>query len=282
MHRARFIGAIILMFLFSSCGGGGGDTFQGNGGPPIATVSAASSITQDGATLNGSVTPNGLATTVWFEWGTDAALATYSVTPAPSAGSGTTSVPVNVALQGLSTGTTYYYRVAANNATGTSRGTIVSFTVLPPQGGNDPDPGVADIRDEFLATVNQARSVNQICGNTSFGPAPPVSWSDNLAMAAYLHSVDMATHPFFSHTGSDGSSPGDRITREGYRWTAYGENIAVNYLTVEAVMQGWLGSEDHCRNIMNPAFTEIGAGYAIGQYSGNPAARYWTFDLADR
>jgi uncharacterized protein YkwD len=230
------------------------------------------------ATLNGNVTPNGLATTAWFEWGTNPTLASYASTPAQSLGSGTTSQVVSAALPGLSTGTTYYYRVAANNATGTSRGTIASFTPISSQ----PDPGVVDIRDEFLAAVNQARSVNQICGSTPFGPAPPVSWSDDLAMAAYLHSVDMATHPFFSHTGSDGSSPGDRITREGYRWTAYGENIAVNYPTVEAVMQGWLGSEDHCRNIMNPAFTEIGAGYAIGQYSGNPAARYWTFDLADR
>jgi hypothetical protein len=33
---------------------------------------------------------------------------------------------------------------------------------------------------------------------------------------------------------------------------------------------------------MNPAFTEVGAGYAIGPFGGNPAARFWTFDLADR
>ncbi|MBF8259640.1 MAG: hypothetical protein HW377_2014 [Actinobacteria bacterium] len=38
----------------------------------------------------------------------------------------------------------------------------------------------------------------------------------------------------------------------------------------------------HCRNLMDPDFTEIGAGYAIGPFGGNPAARYWTFDLADR
>ncbi len=34
--------------------------------------------------------------------------------------------------------------------------------------------------------------------------------------------------------------------------------------------------------LMNPAFTEIGAGYAVGPFGGNPAARFWTFDLADR
>ena len=155
-------------------------------------------------------------------------------------------------------------------------------SVIPPQGGNDPDPGVADIRDEFLAAVNQARSASRICGNTPYGPAPPVSWSDSLAMAAYLHSEDMVLNNFFSHTGADGSSPGQRISRQGYPWRTYGENIAVGYPTVSSVIQGWLGSEGHCMNLMNPAFTEIGAGYAIGPFGGNPDALYWTVDLADR
>jgi uncharacterized protein YkwD len=155
-------------------------------------------------------------------------------------------------------------------------------SVIPPQGGNDPDPGVADIRDAFLAAVNQARSVSQTCGATPYSPAAPVSWSENLAMAAYLHSEDMALNNFFSHTGSDGRSAGQRISRQGYPWRTYGENIAVGYRTVSSVIQGWLGSEGHCRNLMDPDFTEIGAGYAIGPFGGNPAARYWTFDLADR
>jgi uncharacterized protein YkwD len=160
--------------------------------------------------------------------------------------------------------------------------TDTADSVTPSQGGNDPDPGVADIRDAFLAAVNQARSVTRICGTTPYGPAPPVSWSDDLAMAAYLHSGDMALNGFFSHTGSDGSSPGQRISRQGYPWWTYGENIAVGYPTVSSVIQGWLESEGHCQNMMNPAFTEIGAGYAIGPFGGDPAARYWTFDLADR
>ena len=163
---------------------------------------------------------------------------------------------------------------------------LLSLLLLPTyvdgRGGNDPTPGVADIRGNFLAAVNQARSVNRKCGNTRFGPAPPVSWSGNLAMAAYLHSKDMVRKDFFSHTGSDGSSAGQRISRQGYSWRAYGENIAVGNQTVSSVIRGWLGSERHCRNLMNPAFTEIGAGYAIGPFGGNPAARYWTFDLADR
>jgi uncharacterized protein YkwD len=164
--------------------------------------------------------------------------------------------------------------------------TIFSLLLLPAyadgRGGNNPDPGVADIRDPFLAAVNQARSVARKCGNTRYDPAPPVSWSGSLAMAAYLHSKDMVRKNFLDHTGSDGSSAGQRISRQGYPWKTYGENIAVGNPTVPTVIRGWLGSEGHCRNLMNPAFTEIGAGYAIGPFGGNPAARYWTFDLADR
>lgn len=164
--------------------------------------------------------------------------------------------------------------------------TVLFLLILPAyvdgRGGNDPVPGVADIRDEFLGAVNQARSVNRKCGNTRHGPAPPVSWSGNLAMAAYLHSEDMAWKNFLSHTGSDSSSAGQRISRQGYPWRTYGENVAAGNPTVSSVIQGWLTSKQHCLNLMNPAFTEIGAGYVIGQFGGNPAARYWTFDLADR
>jgi uncharacterized protein YkwD len=164
--------------------------------------------------------------------------------------------------------------------------TLFSLLILPAyvDGGsrNDPAPGVADIRGSFLAAVNQARSINQKCGNTRIGPAPPVSWSGSLAMAAYLHSKDMVLKNNLSHTGSDGSSAGQRISRQGYPWRTYGENIAAGNQTVSSVIREWLASERHCRNLMNPAFTEIGAGYAIGPFGGNPAARYWTFDLADR
>jgi uncharacterized protein YkwD len=155
-------------------------------------------------------------------------------------------------------------------------------SVTPARGGEDPAPGDADIRGEFLAAVNQARSVRQVCGNTPYGPAPPVSWSGALATAAYLHSRDMVRKNFLSHSGSNGSSAGERISLQGYPWRAYGENIAAGNPTVSSVIRSWLVSTAHCRNLMNPDFAEIGAGYAIGPFGGNPVARLWTFDLADR
>ena len=156
----------------------------------------------------------------------------------------------------------------------------VSSTPPPPGGTGTGIPGIDSIRQEFLDAVNQARYVGRNCGSTSYPAAPSVAWNNALATAAYLHSEDMATNQFFAHTGADGSSPETRITRRGYDWRTYGENIAVGYPTVSAVVQGWLGSDGHCRNIMNPSFTEIGAAYSDGFYQGIPSVPYWTFDLA--
>jgi hypothetical protein len=89
---------------------------------------AATSVGATTATLNGNVTANGLATNAWFEWATNSGLSGFSSTPTQSVGSGTTSQPVNAALTGLATGTTYFYRVAASNSSGTTKGSIASFS----------------------------------------------------------------------------------------------------------------------------------------------------------
>lgn len=93
-----------------------------------------------------------------------------------------------------------------------------------------------------------------------------------LAKAAQAHSADMAAHQNMSHTGSDGSSPGDRITRAGYSWSAYGENVAYGYSTPEQVMAGWMSSPGHRANILNCSYKEIGVGLA------QPNS-YWTQDF---
>ncbi|MER7489805.1 CAP domain-containing protein [Streptomyces sp. NPDC126497] len=100
----------------------------------------------------------------------------------------------------------------------------------------------------------------------------PVRANATLAAAAQKHSEDMAASGTMSHTGSDGSSPGDRITRAGYGWSTYGENVAYGYSTPGQVMNGWMTSPGHKANILNCAFEEIGVGLA------QPGS-YWTQDF---
>ncbi|MCC5473608.1 CAP domain-containing protein [Streptomyces barringtoniae] len=100
----------------------------------------------------------------------------------------------------------------------------------------------------------------------------PLTVNAKLAKAAQAHSADMAAHQNMSHTGSDGSSPGDRITRAGYSWSSYGENVAYGYATPDQVMTGWMNSPGHRANILDCSFKEIGVGLA------QPGS-YWTQDF---
>lgn len=120
------------------------------------------------------------------------------------------------------------------------------------------------------ATTRVVRLVNSERGKNG---CAPLTVNAKLTQAAQAHSEDMATHRTMSHTGSDGSSPGERITAAGYSWSAYGENVAYGYNTPESVMTGWMNSPGHRANILNCAFKEIGVGYA---QPGN----YWTQDFA--
>lgn len=126
----------------------------------------------------------------------------------------------------------------------------------------------------LLNLVNQARVQGRTCGDTAFPPAPPLTWEDDLEDAAQRHSNDMAFNNFFSHTGSDGSDVGQRVTAAGYDWRMVGENIAAGQRSIAEVVQAWLDSPGHCANIMNAGFKEIGAAVAV-----NPSADfqvYWT------
>jgi hypothetical protein len=97
-----------------------------SGPKPSVTTQAASSIVATTATLNGTVNPNGLSTTYHFDYGTTTAYG--SQTTATSAGSGTTASPVSAALSGLSSSTTYHFRLVATSSAGTSNGTDQTFT----------------------------------------------------------------------------------------------------------------------------------------------------------
>ena len=71
----------------------------------------------------------------------------------------------------------------------------------------------------------------------------------------------MSQHSFFSHTGSDGSDVAIRVGKLGYIWLRVAENLAYGSVGVygdAAIVEGWLNSPGHCKNIMNSAFREIG------------------------
>lgn len=104
----------------------------------------------------------------------------------------------------------------------------------------------------------------------------PLTISFKLMAAARDHTTDMAEHDNMSHTGSDGSTIVVRYERVGYKWSAAAENVAAGYMTPQDVVNGWMSSTGHRKNILNCSITEIGVGYAFSESSHST---YWTQDF---
>ncbi len=90
---------------------------------PTAITGSVASVTGSSAKLNGTVNPNGLATTWQFEYGLTTGYGSKAPSTAQNAGSGTANVAVTTTLTGLEPGSTYHYRLTAKNADGTTVGT---------------------------------------------------------------------------------------------------------------------------------------------------------------
>ena len=101
--------------------------FTTTAAPPTATTNSASNVTLTGATLNGSVNANNAGTAVTFEYGLTTDYGS-TVTAGQSPVTGSSATSVSKAITGLSSSTTYHYRVVGVNAGGTTNGSDLSFT----------------------------------------------------------------------------------------------------------------------------------------------------------
>ncbi len=123
----------------------------------------------------------------------------------------------------------------------------------------------------FLTLINNYRAQNGL---------PPLAMSNALYNAAEGHSYDMATRDYFSHTGSDGSTPWDRIRGAGYTYNTYlAENIVAGYGvdSAQAAFNVWRNSPPHNANMLSPYMHAIG----VGRYyqPGSQYGWYWTTDF---
>src|SRR5438094_9636260 len=118
MHTRTLL-AVFVGFLSSACPVHAASA-------PVAVTGAVTTFSDPSATVTGTVNPNGQATTWHFDYGTSTSYG--STTPATSAGSGTTGTGISATITGLVPGTTYHYRLAATNASGTSNGADGAFT----------------------------------------------------------------------------------------------------------------------------------------------------------
>lgn len=86
----------------------------------------------------------------------------------------------------------------------------------------------------------------------------PLVGSSKLSRVASGHAVDMYNEGYFSHVSLDGRTMADRLHEGDVKYRAAGENIAWGQKTAEKVMQAWMKSPGHRKNILNPKFGKIG------------------------
>lgn len=110
---------------------------------------------------------------------------------------------------------------------------------------------------EFVNEIREEYGLNKLTLNSE------------LSDVARLKSQDMHDNNYFSHTSPTYGSPYDMMTKYGIKYTFAGENLARGQKTPEQVVNAWMNSSGHRKNILSERYTQIGVGYVA---DGN----YWT------
>ena len=217
--------------------------------PPTAVTGKASSITETGATLNATVNPNGTAVTACtFEYASGAFFEisqTYEMT-APCAtlpGSGTSPVAVSAAIGALSPGTTYHFRIVAENAATTTKGegadetfeTTKSVVVTgPPTAVTGKASSITETGATLNATVNPNGTTVSNC-TFEYGENLPY---EKTAPCATL--PGSGTSPVAVSAAIGALSPGTtyhfRIVAENAATTTKGEGADETFETTKSVV----------------------------------------------
>jgi hypothetical protein len=89
--------------------------------------------------------------------------------------------------------------------------------------------------------------------------APPLKWNNRLAIAARLHSDEMAGAKNLTHQVKGEPVFTERLAEQGARFNAAAENVGYGD-DADTLHQGWMNSPPHRANLLNPAYTDMGIG----------------------
>ncbi len=128
----------------------------------------------------------------------------------------------------------------------------------PTENENNSNSSVSSIEQEVVRLVNIERQKAGLA---------PLKIDTELSKVARLKSEDMKKKGYFSHTSPTYGSPFDMLKQFNITYKTAGENIAKGQKTAQAVVNAWMNSEGHRRNILSKSFTHIGVGHT---------SNYWT------
>lgn len=126
---------------------------------------------------------------------------------------------------------------------------------------------ISEMRAAVVCLINQQRASHGL---------PALKVSSKLNTSAQRWNQWMVSTGNFTH----GSNFAARISAVGFDWQTAGENIATGFATPRDVVNAWMASPDHCRNILDPSFRNIGTGVSpavVGTWATQPST--WTNDF---
>ena len=215
--------------------------------------------------------------------------------PVPETEAGkTVDVSVELTAPSIDGSYTGFYELRKTNGETLAIGIENTFWVkilignVPPVAVNTPAftpiSGVPTVKVTAPASCNYASSssyqtqlANLINSARAEAGLPQLSINAALTAAAQGHSIDMACHGLTSHSGSDGSTPSQRIAAAGYAASRSSEIIYSSGYP-QTAFDWWMSDQIHRDEILNPTVTEMGIGYAYvadAAYGG-----YYTVDFA--
>jgi hypothetical protein len=176
--------------------GGSGNSFALNTGsrycapePPAVMTNPATNIASFSATLNGSVDPQGLTTTIHFEYGTTNS---YGHTTAVQTRTGNTVRAISANIGGLAASTMYHFRIVATNTAGTTYGADRTFTTLSTTGAPVVITNPATFVASFSATLNALLDPHGLTTTVHFQYGPTTSYG--LTTAPQSHTGNTYLH----------------------------------------------------------------------------------------
>jgi len=136
----------------------------------------------------------------------------------------------------------------------------VSGCVIVSSCGETAEPQADAKATQAVAFVSGQSATDQLNAIRARAGQKPLVRSAALDAAARAHVADLAASGTFGHIGSNRSTPGDRVTRAGYRWCTVAENLGEGtlYNTESKIIAGWANAPDHHRNIVKPKVTAFG------------------------
>lgn len=114
-----------------------------------------------------------------------------------------------------------------------------------------------NVRSDMIQQINAQRSKNGV---------PPLALYEPVNETAQEKAVDMFTSGVFSHYSSKLGYMTDQFRNHGITCYGWGENIAWGQSSVSMVMNGWMNSPGHRKNILNASHTHVGIGYHRGYW----------------